>query len=729
MKENQKLWKLVGFLLGGGLTVLIVIVLVINWRISVVAERELDKRIRQQLEEIQLPLLLSYSSISVNPMLGRTLLENITVSDKQQTVKFSCDALKVRLSRSDIIKLVKGNKFESINPFSIVLDNLEFKTRAYFYGKEENIFSLDDFTIRFDGHVTKDMFQDMLQNELAPFPEESQRLTVSFNGLKVDIPEVSRELLLPPSLKEKIFKVDKVLLKVNYNARSKTIAEQLKILTPISSLNLSGLLEYSGSNFRNFELKKGSWNSNLEILPAGLKWGEPDETGRYSLGKVLMKSELEYDNEHSAFPKGTITFLVKDLKGQFSGRLKQELKKSYLGQMTNVDMAELVLDKFSISCKYDGSRLRIFDTELSTPLLSAILNAEVDIHERNVEDSLIKSATLTVKNLTKNMETALLRFGGETGLSFLRKRKGIILEIRNTTLRKQIAEFYYNLTTYSMEKGFRESALRYAEKSVELSPAHAKEVAMIYVDVGKEFLKDNKMRQAKAYFEKAISLDEEFEKEMSHFYFELGKSFLKECDFSEVFQNFDKALQYNPKLKVPIAKAFVECSNPKDTFSRAIRRYGNSEVMEYLEKFVLVNKKTKENAAKIIYELAGGYLEKDDEEMAVFWAQKASEWTPLYEKGLAKMYQDIGIKYYSKKTESRYSDKRNREKARELLGKAIELDKSLENDENVYFIYYIETSPDGPDLKTCKGFLEKFPNSNRLDCVLGKMAEVMKKKP
>ena len=706
----------------GIIIILIVTILVANWCVSMIAERKLDRRISQLPRETLLPFAITYSNISVNALLGRVSFNNITVSDTYKTVKFGCDTVRLNLTHSNIIDLIKESEFDDINFCAIAFNNLKLKLLGgdIRFGK---------LGIKFDGHINR----EIIKNGLREFPDEHQKLKVFLKGAKLQFPKVYQELALSPALQKRISQIDRLSLKIAYDPNSQKISGEFRISAPLLSFNSTGFLRYTGNSPKDFKPEKGSFKLLLKIVPTGLQWGRSNVTGRYSMGKILMKSTLDYKYspqlDYILPTKGNLNFLAKDLNAEFSGSLKQELEGSEFGQIMGMDMNKLNLDKLSIQCKYARNQLKVFDTGLSTPFLKAVFNAQTKIDEDNIEESVIKYAKLIITPLTKNMETALLKFEDKIGLSFLHRRKAIVLEVRDATLKKEAARFCYKLAASLMEEGFEELALQYAEKSIDLSSACDEEVASIYSTAAREFLKNGKTRKAKAYFEKAVSLNRKTGKEVGQFYFELGKNFLRELDIEETFEAFDTALQHNPKLRELIGEAFVECSNPKETFSKAIRKYGNTEAMEYLDKFVLVNQKIKKNTAKIIYEIAGEYLDEGDEETALFWARKASEWTTLYQKGIAKMYRDLGIKYYNQKTESRYRDGRNKEKAREFLGKAIEIDKMLESDENVYFIYYIETPPDGPDLKTCKGFLEKFPNSNRLDCVLGKMAEVMKKKP
>lgn len=409
-----------------GVAVLLVIgVFVGNWIIGNKIAEEIDAELRDRISKMDLPLLLTYSEIDVNPLLSKVKFNTVTVSNDRKTVKINCDVLNIGISYDDAIKITKGSEFEEINSFQITIVNLSFQ--EFLSNRKINF---GNISLDFDGHITKSMFEELEQK----FPNKEQRLELSFSNLKVDLPEIFRELMLTSELRNQISTVDNANIILKYLPESKEfLIENLSISTPIISLKYFGSLEYTGNSPNDFKPNQFDVEANISITPSNLEYGVPDETGRFSFSKLsssvrtILKSNKRGGIEEK-IPEGEFSFLLEGLSAEFSGRLKRELERGEIGQILGISLDEIVIEKFSISLKMENNRLTIMDTELITQLFSAMLTADLLIDDGDPERSIINNAKLLIKDLSPDLELAVAKIEKEMRQSLPRINKDIVLE-------------------------------------------------------------------------------------------------------------------------------------------------------------------------------------------------------------------------------------------------------------------------------------------------------------
>jgi len=409
-----------------GVVVLLVIVVFIgNWIIGNKIAEEIDVELQDRISKMDLPLLLTYSEIDVNPLFSKVKVKTVAIADDRKTGKINCDALNIQISYSDALKISKGSEFEEINSFQITLVNPSFKE---FSTNSEIKFG--DITLDFDGHITKRMFEELGYN----FPNEKQRLELSFSNMKVDLPEIDRELMLTSELRNQISKVDNGNIILNYLPESKELLiENLSISTPIISLNYLSRLEYTGNSLNDFKPNQFDVEANISLTPSNLKWDIPDETGRFSFSKLSssVRTTLKinkWGGIEEKIPEGEFSFLLEGLNAEFSGRLKRELEREDIGKILGISLDEIGIEKFSISSKMENNHLTIMDTELITPLFSAILTADLLIDDEDPERSIINNAKLVIKDLASDLELTVAKIEKDMRQSLPRIGNDIVLE-------------------------------------------------------------------------------------------------------------------------------------------------------------------------------------------------------------------------------------------------------------------------------------------------------------
>lgn len=409
-----------------GVVILLVIgVFIGNWIIGNKIAEEIDAELRERISKMDLPLLLTYSEIDVNPLFSKVKFKTVAVANDRKTGKINCDALNIRISYSDALKIFKGSEFEEINSFQITIVNPSFE--EFLTNSEINF---GNITLDFDGNITKRMFEDLEHK----FPNEKQRLELSFSNMKVDLPEIYRELMLTSELRNQISKVDNANIILNYLPESKEfLIENLSISTPIISLKYLGRLEYNGNSPNDFKLNQLDVEANIYLTPSNLKWGVPDETGRFSFSKLsssirtTLKSNKWGDIEEK-IPEGEFSFLIEGLNAEFSGRLKRELEREDIGQIFGISLDEIGIEKFSISSKMENNHLSIFDTELITSLFSAIFTADLLFDDEDPGRSIINNAKLIIKDLSSDLELTVAKLEKESRQSLPRVGNDIVLE-------------------------------------------------------------------------------------------------------------------------------------------------------------------------------------------------------------------------------------------------------------------------------------------------------------
>ncbi len=373
--------------------------------------------------------IFTYSDLSVSPLFAQASLEDVKIEERAHGEVFKCEEISVGCSYSDAIKLVKNERLEDVRSATIVLDGLDFRS-----DRKNRRISVEEITYDFDGHITGDMFGAALLG----LPDESQRLVISLHDLKIDDPALFRELSLIADDEEKITTIEDASLSVFYDPDSKEVSvDRFEIDTPVVSMKVSGNLKYSGNSLLNFRPERVLVEVDFEMTPSGISVGQSHESGKYSLKRLKVESNAEFDLKRSGrrslvLPSGETTLLVEGLTGLFSGRLKQELEMSPLGRMTDIAMDEIAVDKFSTEYSYEDGHLVLSDTELLTPFLKAFLEAEVDIDEADPDNSVIRTAELKVKDISRDVRGALVSLERLTGQSVSVDEKEFVINASGT---------------------------------------------------------------------------------------------------------------------------------------------------------------------------------------------------------------------------------------------------------------------------------------------------------
>lgn len=412
-------------IIAGVVVLLFVSIFVGNWIVGNKVAEEIDAELRDKISKMDLPLLLTYSDIGVNPLLSKVNIKTISISDDRRTGKLNCDDIAIKISYGDALELIKSNKLENIKSFQITL-----KTPSFQEFSTNSEISFDDITFDFDGHITKKMIMEIEQD----FPKEKQHLELSFSNLKFDFPEIFRELMLTSDLQNQISKVDNANISLSYLPDSKELLiENLSISTPIISLQYFGRIKYNGNNPTNYRPSQFDIETNISITPSNLEWGDPGETGRFSFSKISTSGKTSLKLTNGGFleeqiPQGEFSFLIEGLSAEFSGRLKRSLEIEDLGQILGVSFDEIEIEKFAISMKMENSRFTISNAELVTPLGNATLTADLLFDERNPENSIINNGKLVISNLSSDLELTVTKFEKEMRQSLPRIDKDIVLE-------------------------------------------------------------------------------------------------------------------------------------------------------------------------------------------------------------------------------------------------------------------------------------------------------------
>ena len=394
--------------------------IIVNSMIGKAAARKIDEGIKEQLTENNLEELITYSGISVSPTTGKFSIKGVSITDELKTFKLNCGLFKIKFPHSEIIRLIEEKDFEEIHSFDIAIKNLEILSTS-----NSNNFSFNKITIGFDGKLNKDLFQ----GDNFYLPESKQKINILLQGVDFASAEFLRELALGSEEQSKIGRIDKVSLEIVFDPNSnEIIIDYLDLKTPVITLHLSSSSKFTGESLENLVPVETNIEYNLTVSTAGLEWGKPDETGRYSLQEISVKFSSK--SQVDGLSKLASTLNLKNYKIQFTGEALNDLKRSDFGEITGIDFSEIVVSKLTVSVDYDkedSNCLTIYDTELYSSLVNASLEAEMIVDERGIDDSFIRNAKIILRDIDNKI---ILGIEKEIGQPLPRDDKGnIILEI------------------------------------------------------------------------------------------------------------------------------------------------------------------------------------------------------------------------------------------------------------------------------------------------------------
>lgn len=403
------------------IVLLVLAVLVGNWIYGKKVATELDKQLQDNIENNELPLLISYSGVTVNPLFSKVVLKDFNVSDLDSNVSFNSEAVQLHISIKEARRLSKEPEINDIKSFEV-----QFKKSVLPFPENMGEIALDNLTIDFDGHLTKADFENLSET----FPSEKQSLKVSLSNLDVANLNFGSQPSAITELQKQLSSIDEGKVKVILDPKSKEILlNELSLSSPKLKSSSNIAIHYSGEGADDFKPLTAIVKTDHKTEPIDIHFDQGGNTVDFSLTSLAIASDFMIDFEKpSALPVGKISFLTEGLMANSPAGSGSIISLPIPG--ASVD--ELDIERFSINYELKDDNLKISDTELISTLIGAELNADVSLDLVNQQNSTINNALLVIHKLSPELEGVVAMIEGQSGKKLPRVDDKITLEITGT---------------------------------------------------------------------------------------------------------------------------------------------------------------------------------------------------------------------------------------------------------------------------------------------------------
>lgn len=415
----------------GFIVLLVVAVFVGNHILGNKIANEIDVQLKTNIEKNELPVSIDYTEVKVDPLFTSVKLVGVSIAAPEEAGTFKSKEIEIDIPYKEALRLAGSTEFEELKSFAIKFVNPEF------VGLElELMVKLDELTIDFDGHLTKENLEN-LQNK---FPDEKQELTFSFSGLKIDLPEEYAKIPLLSELQKQFSELDKGSYTLAYLPEKKEVnIKEFSITSPIISYNGNSSLSYKGSGFNDFKPQNAHVQSELILKPDNFEWEDENGKGEFSLGKLAFKTNMHVNLDNKTLPEGEMSIDVQKLKINYG----DENQNSGGGSPLNMTFNNVDMEKLEFHYKLEDEVLSITDTEIKSSILDAIIFANVQIDPSNPVNSTITDAKIEVGKMSSDLETMIAGFEQQMGKELPRTNGKIILELSGKIASPKIKGFEY----------------------------------------------------------------------------------------------------------------------------------------------------------------------------------------------------------------------------------------------------------------------------------------------
>lgn len=398
------------------LLVLVVAVFTGNWIYGNKMAKQIDAELKTKISKNELPVSISYASISVNPLFSKVKIGKFSMADMEQSVSLNCEEIELDISYKEALRLSESTTFEELNALKIQFNDVE-----YVVSSPEAIFTVDNVAIDFDGHLTSSDFENINHS----FPKEKQKIELTFSNLKVNNKLQSNQKTPFSELQAQISNIDKGKYTVLFNPESKEIEiEDFYLSSSVFTTESNALLRYSGNGFSDFKMISAKMNADYLLKPKDIHWGDEDNGGDFSLSKLSVSADLTMNFDRPNLPEGSISFLAKGLKTSSKGA-----QSAFSLPFPGLSFEKFDAEKLSINYKLQDGRLTIRDTELKSSLIEATMEADVVIDKNNSMASRIDKAKLVIDKLSPELESSVADLERQLGKTLPRTNNLITLEI------------------------------------------------------------------------------------------------------------------------------------------------------------------------------------------------------------------------------------------------------------------------------------------------------------
>lgn len=246
--------KITVFIIGGIIIVLAAMIVVANLVIGKIASNKLTHILTEQMEEKNMKAPVSFSDMSINPMMGEIVFSDLTLQDKESKEQtFQCEEIKLEVSHKDVVSLIKDKDQGELKDLDITIENTHF-----IHSASRVEITCKEIRLKFDGHITQKAFGLLGQGDFTPLLTSRQSIGVSASDIKITLPETKKDKAFSENMREKGLSIHTAVLDVTSIPEKRQIhVKSERISSPLWSGNLDIRIEVNLGDIEASEVVGG----------------------------------------------------------------------------------------------------------------------------------------------------------------------------------------------------------------------------------------------------------------------------------------------------------------------------------------------------------------------------------------------------------------------------------------------------------------------------------------
>ncbi|MCT4643414.1 MAG: hypothetical protein N4A74_00400, partial [Carboxylicivirga sp.] len=391
------------------IVILIMGVIAGNWIYGNILAKKIEASLEERVKLLSEDWQLEVDKIKVNPLLSKLQFKGLVVKTVDGKDVAEVQEMVLDMPYHEAMRLLKSKQFDEIKSLKLKCSEL-----AVFMEAAGDKLLAEELIIDFEGHLTK---KD-IENLDTKFPDTKQELSIDATELSLAQTPWMNNLGFTPEQIEDYNQMEELSMHIVFDPKKQEIElEDFHMYSPLLSLTSNGKLNYAGEGIEGMETLKTQSSFNCQLNKGGISWGDPETTGKFSLGNFHIKTDgvVAYQDEIPMVESQTASFLIEDLKVEYSGNKKDQLQAQTA--LLGIDVNNLELEKLALNSNLRDQKLIISDSEIKSSLLDATLKAELEINAMAPQTSQIKKGKLVVSKLQPGLQNALSTFELMTGQS------------------------------------------------------------------------------------------------------------------------------------------------------------------------------------------------------------------------------------------------------------------------------------------------------------------------
>lgn len=420
----------------GGIIVLLVVGLFLgNWIYGNVLSAKIEERLIERIKDANTNITVVFNEIIVNPLFSKIKLEGFIIDSKSGKNLVKGKHVELDMPYAEAIQLLKSKRFEEVKSFRVKLKDIEVYVEDI-----DNKLIINNLTLDFKGHLTQHDFK----NINSVFPVKKQAVKFVANGMRfAETPWMHALGFTEEQIKD-YNQVDKLLMELRFSPNKKVfVLEDLYLDSPIITYKSKGHISYSGDGIEGVTPVEIGSSIDLKLNDNGIEWGDPKKSGRYSLNNLRVKMDgvVEQVDGVRIIKSQNSDILMKEFKLEYAGDKKNQMEAKTA--LFGIEMDELSIELLTVQTSLKDNILSIKNTKLSSVLLNADLNAEIEVDSANFTASEIVKGKLILSNLFPGLQNGLSTLELMTGQSLPRQGNNIIIEMSGPVSRPNIKGLKY----------------------------------------------------------------------------------------------------------------------------------------------------------------------------------------------------------------------------------------------------------------------------------------------